>query len=208
MRGFTLKAFGQSCLKGFLAGICISMGCIIYLYLENKIAGSMLFSVGLITILILGLSLYTGKVGYLISGQVTIWETVTAFISNFAGCYATFLILTPARIMGRLTSAAAPIVQAKLDDSFASLFVLGIFCGMLMFTAAETFKRGYWFVPTLCVMMFILAGFEHSIADMFYFLLIKFDPVRILVIGAGNAIGGWIAGLSVCRGIPFKHYDN
>ena len=64
------------------------------------------------------------------------------------------------------------IVSVKVADDPVSLFILAIFCGMLMFTAVDAFKNDK--LPAvcrpvmvfLCVMVFILSGFEHCIANM------------------------------------------
>ena len=47
-----------------LAGIAIGIGGTVYLSMDNKTAGALMFTVGLYTICIHGLNLYTGKVGY------------------------------------------------------------------------------------------------------------------------------------------------
>jgi formate/nitrite transporter FocA (FNT family) len=48
-------------------------------------------------------------------------------------------------------------------------------------------------MPVLCVAVFILAGFEHCIADMFYFALsgkLAEGFPSLLIITAGNILGG------------------
>ena len=69
-----------------------------------------------------------------------------------------------------------------------------------MYIAVDTFKKRIGEKDFLCciavfmgVMVFILAGFEHSIADMFYFWMGGAFPKAIpalLCITLGNAIGG------------------
>ena len=54
-------------IKSINAGVCVSIGCKIYLSCENKYIGALLFSIGLIAILILDFNLFTGKVCYLSS---------------------------------------------------------------------------------------------------------------------------------------------
>jgi formate/nitrite transporter FocA (FNT family) len=70
---------------------------------------------------------------------------------------------------------------------------------MLMFIAADGFKTvqnvvGQAVVVFLPVMVFILSGFEHCIADMFYFSLANDFSLSmfraLIVISVGNAIGG------------------
>ena len=51
-------------LKAVYAGFMIGIGGIVYLSVENKVVGSLLFSFGLLTIVTQGFFLYTGKVGF------------------------------------------------------------------------------------------------------------------------------------------------
>ncbi len=93
------------------------------------------------------------------------------------------------------------IAAVKLNDDFLSIFLLAIFCGMLMFIAVDCFKTQKCstlqfigvFVP---VMVFILSGFEHVIANMFYFSLSASWSghcfASVLVMTLGNSIGGML----------------
>ena len=47
-----------------LAGAAIGIGGIVFLSLENKIVGALMFTAGLYSICVHGLNLFTGKVGY------------------------------------------------------------------------------------------------------------------------------------------------
>ena len=51
-------------IKSILAGIMIGIGGTIYLSLDNKIVGSILFAIGLFVIVVYSFNLYTGKIGY------------------------------------------------------------------------------------------------------------------------------------------------
>lgn len=57
-----------------------------------------------------------------------------------------------------------------------SLFILGIFCNLLIFVAVDGFKEnpheiGKYLSLFFGVSVFIICGFEHCVADMFYFSL-------------------------------------
>ena len=52
--------------RAVAAGIAIAIGGTVYLSVENKIAGSLFFTVGLYAIVLNGLNLYTGRIGYLV----------------------------------------------------------------------------------------------------------------------------------------------
>ena len=72
-----------------------------------------------------------------------------------------------------------------------------IFCGILMYTAVEVFKTGKSPLGIFfCVPAFIIAGFEHSIADMFYFFSARMFSgevaVFLLVVVIGNSVGGML----------------
>ena len=87
------------------------------------------------------------------------------------------------------------ITSVKLGDSLISLFILGIFCGLLMYIAVDGYKKtSNPIILFVCVMTFILCGFEHCIADMYYFAIsgmINIDTMMmLLVITAGNTLGG------------------
>ena len=58
-----MKRF-QVFLSAVLAGVCIGLGGTVFLSLENRIAGAVLFTVGLFVICTTGLHLFTGKVCY------------------------------------------------------------------------------------------------------------------------------------------------
>jgi formate/nitrite transporter FocA (FNT family) len=120
---------------------------------------------------------------------------ILIIIGNFIGCLIVGLSMH--------SVAAENVASAKLAafDPFVTL-MKGVFCGMLMFIAADSYKRGKGLIPTFfCVPVFILGGFEHSIADMFYFCAagaFNIDSlVFILVVIIGNAIGGVL--IPLCR---------
>jgi formate/nitrite transporter FocA (FNT family) len=84
-----------------------------------------------------------------------------------------------------------------MNDSAESLFFLGVFCGILMFIAVDGYaKTKNPIILFLGVAAFILCGFEHCIADMFYFSVAGMwstEALRvILTITVGNAVGGML----------------
>ncbi len=184
-------------LKAILAGMFIAIGGTVYLSCENKVVGSVLFALGLFTIVNWGLNLYTGKIGYI--DRTNYPEVIITYFGNFVGTNIFALALRGTRIYPALTEkiAAANIVGAKLSDNYLSIFILAIFCGMLMYTAVATFRKKPDILGAIavimCVSVFILCGFEHCIANMFYFALgtpIKDYILPLLVMTLGNSVGG------------------
>ena len=58
-------------IKGTYAGILIGIGGTVYLSVQNNVAGSFLFSIGLLTICMYQMNLYTGKVGYVLVNKIS-----------------------------------------------------------------------------------------------------------------------------------------
>ena len=181
-----------------LAGIAISIGCVIFLSVPDKLAGSILFATGLLTILTFRLNLFTGKAPYIcINKPKYVLFVFVIWLGNFAGALITSFLIKQTSIYTKIIERCTEIAIAKSNDNLISLLILGIFCGILMFIAVDTFsKNNSSYITVLiifCVSVFILSGFEHSVADMFYFLLAldyKIWLVPLLVISAGNVIGG------------------
>ena len=178
-----------------LAGLAIGIGGIVFLSLDNKVVGALMFSVGLYTICTQGLNLFTGKVGYLVEQPVSyLIDLVIIWLGNFAGTGFAAAAANCSRIAG-ISEKAVSMCGVKTADSLLSLFLLGIFCGMLMFIAVDGYKKTQNPVILFaCVAAFILSGFEHCIADMFYFSLAGAWTAQsiadILIITLGNAAGG------------------
>jgi formate/nitrite transporter FocA (FNT family) len=185
------------------AGICIGIGGTVYLMCTSKLLGAALFSVGLLTILVFKLKLFTGMTGYLLENKPNyLLHLLVTWIGNFIGTTLTSRLVLSTRLSNSLIASVNDIVLTKLNDSWYSLIILGIFCGMLMFIGVDSFKKlqeknnfGSILIPIICVATFILAGFEHCIADMFYFAVAGFSwysLLSLLFITLGNIVGSLI----------------
>lgn len=186
----TLHIFTQSVYAGFMIGI----GGIVYLSADNRVVGSLLFSFGLLTIVTQGFFLYTGKVGFVrnVSGLL---EMPVIIAGNFTGTFAASFM---ARFAG-LGIDSSGLVGAKLENDLERVFVLSVFCGVMMYLAIDNYQKNKNIAFIIApVMIFILSGFEHSIANMFYFHFAGEYSLRafacLLVMLAGNGIGAWIFG--------------
>lgn len=183
-------------LKSILAGIFIGIGCIAFLSCENKIIGSLLFTVGLFVILTFKLNLFTGKLCYLLENK-NYSEVGITLIGNFIGSFIISMFMRLSRL-SLLLEKANNIVNIKLTDSLLSLFILAILCNILIYIAVEGFNKFKDIKGILAlffgVSIFVLAGFEHCIADMVYFnftLTYSFNMLlRLCIIILGNIVGG------------------
>ena len=192
-----MKENGRIFLKAAAAGITIGIGGAVYLTLENRVIGAVLFGVGLYTIVLNGLFLCTGKVGYLISAKdkkAYILQLIFTWLGNFAGTALAAAAISATRIRN-LRRTAEVICKTKLADTPHSILILAVFCGILMYVAVDGFReKGNPLILFFCVTVFILCGFEHCIANMFYFSLAGAWSLRaviyLLLMTLGNSVGG------------------
>ena len=186
-------------LRAFITGTLIAVGGIAYLSCDNKYIGSFLFGTGLFVILNFDLALFTGKVGYAVNNKPDyLFDQLIIWLGNFAGTAISALLVLCTRISG-ISEKASALCEIKTSDSPVSILVLAFFCGMLMFIAADGYKAisnsaGKALTIFLPVVVFILSGFEHCIANMFYFSLAGAWTAKsfgyLLLMSLGNAIGG------------------
>ena len=175
--------------KSILAGLLISLAGIVYLNCPEKIVGSLLFSLGLISVILLEANLFTGKIGY-VNSKRSILESLLILVFN----------LVAAAIVGLIyrcgSDAATPIVESKLLVFSETWWLTGlkaIGCGAAIYLAVEGYKKSKSLIPVILgVMTFILAGWNHCIADCFYMAAGSSSELAIpylLVLIVGNSIG-------------------
>ena len=197
---------------GIASGMLVGIGGTVYLYCENKVVGAVLFSVALLCICILGLYLYTGKIGLFIEkpDKMSAIALPIGLAGNAVGAILTGL--GAAVVKPGLIENAKKICDAKLEGGMLKGLVAAVFCGILMYAAVKTYgAKGTLLGIIFCIPTFILCGFEHSVADMYYFTVASlggFNPmsiVFILVAVVGNTLGGWVLPVLVRLG---KGKDN
>lgn len=183
-----------------LAGMSVALGGVVFLSCENKVIGSFLFSIGLFMVCSFGFNLFTGKVCYCAGNPPSyIGWLVLVWVGNLVGAQLTAWAVSMTRVGPALAEKAAALSAVKANDGFVSLFILGIFCNMMIYVGVESYKAipyefGKYLGMVLCIMVFILSGFEHCVADMFYFAMGKAwsaeSVTALIVITLGNSLGG------------------
>jgi formate/nitrite transporter FocA (FNT family) len=206
-----------------IAGVCIGFGGLLNLTCISqslKILGGILFSIGLLTICLFGFKLFTGQVGYILGkekgtkkkflGQLAIF-----YLGNLVGAVGLgYLLRLTALNTTEFMAVSESLATHKLvnlgsdigGQSFYSVLILAFFCGMLVFFAVEMFRREE--SPALfrviavitCVSAFVISGFEHCIADMFYLAFANTfekhfgESLLSIVCGStGNILGAFAA---------------
>lgn len=189
----------KSFVSALLGGACIGLGGIAFLTLENKVLGALFFTVGLFTICTFHLNLFTGKVCYVFQrDRAYARELPLIWLGNLAGTGLVAAVVRLSRL-APLSEKATAICQVKLSDSLVSLFLLSLLCNIFIYIAVEGFQKnphelGKYLSLFFGVMGFVLCGFEHCVANMFYFSVSGAWSgkalVRLLVMTLGNSAGG------------------
>ncbi|SDJ83650.1 formate transporter FocA [Aliiruegeria lutimaris] len=196
------NAFALAISAGFFIGIAFIFYTVVTTGNPNmgwgasKMLGGLAFSLGLMLVVVNGGELFTSSVLTVVakaSGKIT-WgqlgkNWVLVYVGNFIGCLALVAIMQVAQHYefagGQLGLNYMKIAQHKLHHDFSQAIALGIMCnvmvclGVWMTFSARTVTDKLLAV-TMPVAMFVAAGFEHCVANMFQI------PMAILT---KNAVG-------------------
>lgn len=183
--------------ESFCAGILIAIGGTVFLSCDNKTVGAVLFSVALLCICYKEYYLFTGKIGYIVE-QHKKQDFLNLAVGLLGNLIATFLIgILLREVLPNIGEKAVEMCSVKLEQKPLYTFIRGLFCGILMYLAVSIYKEKNSVLGVLfCVPVFILCGFEHSIADMFYFGISGMFKSEIILfialVVAGNTVGAMI----------------
>ena len=182
------KQLKQLVSKSTLAGLLISLGATAFLTVDNKIIGALLFSIGLTAVILLEANLYTGKIGY-VNSKAKLISAALILIQNLLVALVCGLIFYSTK-----NNICENLWLNKLTKSWYEFLFDSIGCGICIYLSVELYKKtGSIFVIVLGVLVFILSGFEHCIADIFYLSAsMSFDLksiLYILIAIIGNSIG-------------------
>ena len=191
----------QKIIDGILAGILIALGGAVYLACVNpelpyaRYIGAFLFSLALVCICMRGYSLYTGKIGLLYEKhkKEDISVLFLCLLGNLIGtvlCGYLLALMTPS-----LKDTALDLCTGKLEQGYGFGFLRAVFCGILVYLAVDIYRNHKTTIGILlCIPAFIICGFEHSIANMFYFAasgIVSGEAfLYLLMIVLGNSVGG------------------
>ena len=105
---------------------------------------------------------------------MTLAQLLVILLGNFVGTFITALLVYFTSLGVTLRTSAQVLISTRLANGFLSNFALSILCGLLVVSAVKLFRwsNGNLFMVMLPVMIFILCGFGHCIADSFYFWLL------------------------------------
>ena len=175
--------------KSILAGIMVAIAAYTQTMITNKYVGAFLFATALLVVCVQGYNLFTGRIGY-VRTRKQAKECCLWFIGNIIGV----------AILGNVfNSVSHALVETKLAIPLYMTFWNACWCGLLMYVAVDGFKKKSYLSIVYCIPTFILAGFEHCIADAYHIIAARaftFDSlIFILIVILGNIIGAKLAHL-------------
>ena len=162
-------------------GILIGLGAFGYLALGG-IPGAIIFSFGLIGVVLGGCALYTGKAGVLNNH----------WFFNIIGCGLIGLMVW--YLGGEPMERAKELVANRLAVDYGRVFVKAIGCGLIIDFSCSIYRvSNNIYAIIFGVPLFILCGFYHSIADVVYIVAAWNWSVDVLwyylMIFLGNYVG-------------------
>lgn len=184
-------------LSGLSAGILITIGGSVFLACDSRYVGAVMFSVALLCICLKSYALFTGKVGFMPEkhGREEFSVLLLGLLGNAIGTIlGGYLIRAGLPALG---DAAQQLCEAKLLQLPGQTFVRALFCGILMYLAVSIYRDQKNVIGILfCIPVFILSGFEHSIADIFYFAASGIVSMKafgfLWMVILGNSVGGML----------------
>ncbi len=213
-----MKKYLYVLLSSILAGCFITCGATVYLVCTNltsdsslaplyKVIGSFMFGIGLFTIIHFGFWLYTGKVGYLLNNKLDyLLKVIICFIGNFIGSFILSKLISLTSLGPTLQSVCEPIVTKKMDSTWYSILIMSMLCGVMIYLAVEGHKKceysiGKVLFAFMPIALFILAGFEHVVANVTYFTYASVFSAKVFgyfcIMFVGNALGSLIFDLAL-----------
>ena len=160
-------------LSAILAGAVIAFGGTVFLSVENTVVGSLFFTIGLFVVCTRGLHLFTGKVCYVFDNDAAYAKTLPViWLGNLAGTSLIALAEKCTRLVS-LSARAQGICELKLSEPLFGAFILAVFCNVMIYIGVEGYRSnphelGKYLALFFGVCVFILCGFEHCVANMYY----------------------------------------
>lgn len=194
----------QTIMLGILAGVFIGLGALYYALILSdatlsfataRIAGGVCFSMGLLIVAVAGAELFTGNnllamawASRSITTKELLRNWALVCVANLAGALvlATLVFMSGHWQLnqGAIGQTYLKIAAAKVALDPWQAFFRGVLCNVLVCMAVWMAMSGRSVVDRFVALLlpisaFVAAGFEHSVANMYFF------PMALLVKSAG-----------------------
>lgn len=193
-------------IKALFAGMMIAMGAAASSVAAHSIgnvglarlAAAVVFPVGLMMVILMGAELFTGDCLMIMgtaSGKHSVNQLVKTliivYIGNFIGAAVLAMAISASGQLdysgGLLGAYTIKVALGKATMSFGKAVVSGVLCNILVCAAVlmaicARDVAGKILVSFFVIMLFVTAGFEHCVANMYYItagLVAKMNPAYV-----------------------------
>lgn len=193
-------------IKALFAGMMIAMGAAASSVAAHSIgnvglarlAAAVVFPVGLMMVILMGAELFTGDCLMIMgtaSGKHSVYQLVKTlilvYIGNFIGAAVLAMAISASGQLdysgGLLGAYTIKVALGKATMSFGKAVVSGVLCNILVCAAVlmaicARDVAGKILVSFFVIMLFVTAGFEHCVANMYYItagLVAKMNPTYV-----------------------------
>ena len=217
-----LKTFVLAILAGMFiafAGVGATFGNVY----ANKVVGAAIFPGGLAMVILAGSELFTGNcllIMPLLKGKIKVTDLLKnlalVYLGNLVGAVLVSAVTVFSGAFDSISQTVIATAQAKASLEFFPAFLKGFACNVLVCLAvwmgfsAET-AGGKILAIFFPILIFVVAGFEHSVANMFYLPTGFFSALKsgaemgsltiggallnnLLPVTLGNIVGGMAVG--------------
>lgn len=206
----TKAQFVSFCLMSFCSGVMIGVGGSAFLLACSmyerwgKLIGSVLFSLGILAIVMFEMKLFTGLISDMPEmGAKNWWRLPVCFLGNMLGVLFAAVLVKYSPLADSVIPQAKEMMSAKLDANLWAIKALSssILCGFLITLSigAVNYAPRKGLSTTVGVMfpiiVFAFCGFDHSVANTLYIFFLGFSGkavVYLLICVLGNILGGVI----------------
>lgn len=183
----------QMLLLGIMAGVFIALGGFASTVASHsipnlglaKLVTAIVFPVGLMLVVMCGAELFTGNslmITSLLDKKITFGQMMKnwgiVYIGNLIGSIFIAFLVTEAGLLnmggGAVGATTIKIASYKAGLSFTNCIASGILCNLVVCLAvwangAAKDVAGRVAISFFPIMAFVISGFEHSVANMYYF---------------------------------------
>ena len=189
-------------LSGAMIGICATSSLTAsVLSKDGRIVGALLFSLGMFVILAFEMKLFTGLIPNIPhTNPKSYWQLPICLLGNFIGVFIVYVLVSQTYLSNEIIAAGSNLIATKLllDNWAFSAISSGILCGVLItlsvLSVDHSHKKGLSANVGVMfpIIVFVFCGFDHSIANMFYFYCLGEFSWRVVGYVALTVLGNLI----------------
>ena len=203
-----LLGFFAGCFIGFAGIAATTASATVDNASVGKLLGACVFPAGMSMVLVAGSELFTGNNLIILSvlqkkvkvlAMLKNWLFV--FIGNFLGAsFVAVLVVyghTPDLFDNRLAERVIASGLSRVQQTFPEAFIRGVLCNILVCIAvwasfAAKRVSGKILMSFWPIMIFVLCGFEHSIADIYFGVAALFTSAEYGFAAEGLTVGSFL----------------